>query len=366
MAVLILLLLGTIYFNAQKQAMLSEHRLSMQLVAESYIPKLLRWIKMNKGERYFPKNLAYSTALLDDYGRIIASNIKHLEYVNVKKELRLHQGYIYFRIPLAMYDQPGRYLIFETKDNQLWLYDALRVLIVSGIVLFLSLFFVGYYLAKFFLRPMRDAVHLLDQFIKDTTHELNTPVSTIATNIETFNREGLSEGQSKKMNRIDIAAKTIATIYDDLTYLILNHNVSAFDELVDFQQLIEERSDYFLDMIEQKKITLERSLDPCSFAMDRTKAIRLVDNLLSNAIKYNVINGKIIITLRKNALTIADTGRGIPEDKIQTIFQRYQRADVSVGGFGIGLHIVAMIVKEYDHLLHFQTHTLHLQFLHAR
>ncbi|HEX5623193.1 MAG TPA: ATP-binding protein, partial [Sulfuricurvum sp.] len=72
------------------------------------------------------------------------------------------------------------------------------------------------------------------------------------------------------------------------------------------------------------------------------------DNLLSNAIKYNRMNGTIIIRLEEGRLCIEDNGIGIPSSMISQVFERYARADKSVGGFGIGLHIVAMIAKEYN------------------
>jgi two-component system, OmpR family, sensor kinase len=82
--------------------------------------------------------------------------------------------------------------------------------------------------------------------------------------------------------------------------------------------------------------------------MDRNKLGRLIDNIISNAIKYNRIGGNIDIVLKEKTLKVSDTGIGIPADKIERIFERYQRANDSVGGFGIGLNIVAMIAKEYD------------------
>ncbi|MDX1295530.1 MAG: HAMP domain-containing sensor histidine kinase, partial [Sulfurimonadaceae bacterium] len=145
-----------------------------------------------------------------------------------------------------------------------------------------------------------------------------------------------------------IAARTISTIYDDLTYLVLNHKVAVKDEPVDINALITERLEYFQTRYEQKRLEVEfRAEEAVTVMIDRNKAARLIDNLLSNAIKYNRIGGSIAIRSSREVLRITDTGKGIPEEKIQRVFERYQRADESVGGFGIGLNIVAMIAKEY-------------------
>jgi two-component system OmpR family sensor kinase len=74
---------------------------------------------------------------------------------------------------------------------------------------------------------------------------------------------------------------------------------------------------------------------------------RIIDNLLSNAINYNKMGGTLKLLLDHETLCVQDNGIGIPADMIEEVFERYTRADKSVGGFGIGLHIVAMIAKEY-------------------
>jgi two-component system OmpR family sensor kinase len=77
---------------------------------------------------------------------------------------------------------------------------------------------------------MRDALHLLDRFIKDTTHELNTPISAIITNIEMIDKDSLDDKLARKINRIDIGAKTISNIYEDLTFLTLNNKIISQNE----------------------------------------------------------------------------------------------------------------------------------------
>jgi two-component system OmpR family sensor kinase len=74
----------------------------------------------------------------------------------------------------------------------------------------------------------------------------------------------------------------------------------------------------------------------------------VIDNLLSNAIKYNKIKGSIIIVLDKDYLSIKDSGIGIKKDDLNFIQQRFQRANSSEGGFGIGLDIVGQVVSYYN------------------
>lgn len=348
MSVLILTLLGVLYYQYAKTLMLSSHRLAMQLESESYVPRLSDWLEHDRNLSKFPKDLAYKTALYGYDKKAIVSRL-HTHEINFKENIYLFNNHIYLVIPLAPYDMGDFYLVFETKDDGLWRQQTLEITLAFGAVLFLILVGIGFLLSRLILRPMNEAIALLDDFIKDTTHELNTPVSAILTNIEALHENELSPAVQKKLKRIEIASRTISTLYDDLTYLILNHDLATQDIQLDLSHLLQERLEYFRHRIEQKKITLNLTVDSdVMITIDHTKATRVIDNLLSNAIKYNHMEGIISIILAQGILCIEDNGIGIPSEMIERVFERYTRADKSVGGFGIGLNIVAMIAKEYD------------------
>jgi two-component system OmpR family sensor kinase len=239
-------------------------------------------------------------------------------------------------------------LVIQAPLNSLWAKSVVKTLGFYGSILFLFMMGLGYFLVRIILTPMRDAIELLDRFIKDTTHELNTPVTTILSNIEMMDKTQFDEKLLKKIQRIDIGARTISNLYEDLTYLTLSHKIISHNETVDLKALIEERVLYFSLFAESRKIVISTDLNEnIILHVDRKKIAKLIDNLLSNAIKYNKINGTIKIVLEKGFFELTDSGRGIAKEKIDTMFRRYARADTSVGGFGIGLSIVSMIAKEY-------------------
>jgi len=348
MSVLILALIGTLYYQFQQEQMLSSHRLAMQLQSETYIPKVKKWLENGHDLKTFPSDLAYKTALYGyDKDLLIGNTFK--QSIDFNKNIYLDSHTIHLVLPLAPYGLGEYYLVFETPDDELWKTQTIRYFLIFGSLLFLILALIGFGLSRLLLSPMNEAIALLDDFIKDTTHELNTPVSAILTNIESLHDNDLPEMVQKKLKRIEIASRTISTLYDDLTYLILNHDLAIVNIELNISLLIIERIEYFRHRIEQKKIDLQLYIDPeVMVTIDSTKATRVIDNLLSNAIKYNRIGGIIVVRLNSEGLCIEDNGIGIPEDMIERIFERYTRADKSVGGFGIGLHIVAMIAKEYD------------------
>ncbi len=346
MAFLILTLIGTIYYRYAKELMLSTHRLSMQIEAESYVPEVLVWKASGSERERFPKDMAYKTAIFTKNGTPVVSycdaGVEHF-MPGIYKE----GDHIHFVMALGSYGMKELLLVFETRDDALWLREMWMNLLLYGGALFIALLTLGIVLSRLFIRPMREAVMLLDNFIKDTTHELNTPVSTIVTNIETIDSSLLDEKTRTKIRRIDISAKTIAAIYDDLTYLILHHKVAVVDKPLHVDEVVKERLAYFSDHFKQKSLSVNAELSECVLSIDETKIRRVIDNLLSNAIKYNKRGGRIDIKVDTTQLQVSDSGKGIPSEKLDHIFERYSRFDKSVGGFGIGLNIVASIVKEY-------------------
>lgn len=348
LVIVILALLSTLYYQYAKTQMISSHRLAMQLESESYVPALNDWLQLDRNLTTFPKDLAYKTALYGYDKKFLAGNIRG-KSLHFKESISLDGKYIHLIVSLAPYEMGDFYLIFETYDDGLWRKQAIETALIIGSILFAFLLLIGFILARLLLKPMNEAIALLDDFIKDTTHELNTPISAILTNLEALKDEDVPLSMQKKLTRIEIASRTISTLYNDLTYLILNHDLAVINEPLNVSELLQERLEYFRHHLEQKKIHCTNNIqDTIFFTIDRTKMTRIIDNLLSNAIKYNKMGGTLSVHLEKECLCVVDSGIGIPSNMIEEVFERYTRADKSVGGFGIGLHIVAMIAKEYN------------------
>lgn len=221
--------------------------------------------------------------------------------------------------------------------------SKLKLNIVFIFLIFYSIIaLVGWYLAKLFLKPIKDERERLNNFIKDTTHELNTPITAL---IMSSNSENISQ---KQLERIKFSAKRISEIYKDLTYIFLENIDKKSIENLSISKIIKEEISNFEPMIIRKKITIFLDIDEFYYDINKDDFIRLFNNLFSNAIKYNKQDGKIELILKNSSLIIKDSGIGIPKDKIKDIFNRYYRATNQSGGFGLGLNIVNIICKKYN------------------
>jgi two-component system OmpR family sensor kinase len=157
----------------------------------------------------------------------------------------------------------------------------------------------------------------------------------------------IGAANAKRLRRINVAARTVSTLYEDLKFATLEQNRETEDTVLDMRALIVGRLEFFEILMESKRLTLETHVSEAKLTADRRLVERVVDNLLSNAIKYNRRGGTIRVALRPGELVIQDTGVGIAPDVLPMIFERYARFNESKGGFGIGLSIVRRIVDHY-------------------
>lgn len=341
-------LLSVYYYQSQEKFMLSDQR--ALLTKYAYIQtKRLKVLHHFFDERTeYPRDPRFKSAIYDlEHMKIFSL----LEDENVRfdeEEIYISNDHIHLVKTLDEFYLGTKYLIIEVKESREWVGETWRNIILYGFLVFAFFMLFGFYLMKLFLKPMRDSIVLLDRFIKDTTHELNTPLSAILANIEMMDTDVMDEKNKTKLSRINIAAKTVSILYKDLMYLTLEQEKANEDEEIEIKELIYDRAEYFSVLAQSKHLECNLDLKEATIIMDRRKLTRVVDNLISNAIKYNKRNGTVGIKLRQGELIIWDTGIGINEKNIPWMFDRYMRFNNSEGGFGVGLSIVKKILDEYN------------------
>ena len=348
LVLVILSVVSFLYYKFQKDLMLQEKRHILQNYSNDLVNRLKDLHVNIDKHNIYPRDDKFESAIFDSDKEEIFSTLKS-QNVSLDDVIYLSGDYIHFIKEPESYYLGSKFIIIEIPDDNIWFENIKYKMLISFVMAFLFMIFIGYFISKLFLRPMRDALHLLDRFIKDTTHELNTPVTAIITNIEMIDKSLLDEKLAKKINRIEIGAKTISNIYEDLTFVTLNNQIISNNEDLNLSNILKQRVDFFKSLAIMKKITFKLNIkDDVFLFCDNKKISKLIDNLLSNAIKYNKISGTIKIVLSENSFIIEDSGKGISAENLATLFERYTRFDKSVGGFGIGLNIVSLIAKEYN------------------
>ena len=350
-SILVLVILGVItflYYQFKKDLMLQDVRQTLQNYSNTQIANLKELhINIDKSDIY-PRDERFNSAIYDSSKKKIFSTLL-MGDVKLDEVIYLKDGYIHLIKEPESYYLGSKYVIVEIEDDNIWFANIKYKMLFWFLFSFILLLFVGYFIAKLFLKPMRESIQMLDRFIKDTTHELNTPIAAILSNIQMINKDNIDEKLAKKINRIEIGAKTISNIYEDLTFVSLNNQIISNNEKLYFSQILNQRVDFFKSIASSNKIEFILDIkDDIFIVCDVKKLSKLIDNILSNAIKYNKFQGFIKVTLKDKILIIEDSGKGMSKDNLSNLFTRYKRFDKSVGGFGIGLNIVSLIAKEYD------------------
>lgn len=291
-----------------------------------------------------PSNLSkldsYKIAFYDENKKKIFGNIE--DKIDFSKEL-IQKNEHYILIDDSVLGHLGVYFIVIKED----LYSKkISELKIQTLIFFLFIYslisIMGFYLARLFIKPIKEEREKLNNFIRDTTHELNTPISAILMSTE---NEVLS---AKQIERVRLSAKRISEMYKDLIYIFLEDKEKKEINIYNLKTLIYEQLEYFEPLASKKRIKMDLDMEDFNYKINRDDFIRIVNNLISNAIKYNKMGGKISIKLKDKSIIISDTGIGIPEEKIKDIYKRYYRATSEQGGFGIGLNIVNHICKKYN------------------
>jgi len=334
------------------------HRLSdyqnekLKTQTQNLIPKLRELHKSFDEVLYYPVQKGLNSAIYDIDKNYLVGDLKPSPYFKDKmdknEEFWRDGDYIYYLTKVYPHYLGAAYLISRAKFDPSPINELREKLALFFLLSAIFVFFIAYLLGKLFLFPMKSALSMLDDFIKDTAHELNTPVSVILANTELLKEFYPNLQTSEELSRIEIASKRLSRIYDDLTFLKLNHKRHRNVKEIDLSSLAKERAAYFEIMAKARRIELKAKIKEGVFLrMDFEDAAKLMDNLISNALKYTKPQGEVEIILDEKFLIVKDNGIGIESRYKKFVLRRFFRANDSEGGFGLGLSIVKEIVDYY-------------------
>jgi signal transduction histidine kinase len=209
---------------------------------------------------------------------------------------------------------------------------------VKFIIATLFLFIIALFFTLYSLKPIRKALQLNDEFIKDILHDFNTPITSIQLNIKMLNEE----------NKENIFIKRITQGINNI--VLLQNNLKDFlqqspsqNEKVDIAELAKTRLNIIKDTYPKLTYNYEKKND-LIYVSNKEILSRIFDNLLSNASKYNKVNGEVSIVVKGTCLFFKDTGKGI--QNVDKVMKRYYKEQER--GLGLGLHIVQKLIDELN------------------
>jgi two-component system sensor histidine kinase TctE len=203
---------------------------------------------------------------------------------------------------------------------------------------------------------LRTSVQSQQQFIADTAHQLRTPITGMQAQLGLLVAEPAAQPVKARLLTLQEGVKQLAHSANQLLTLARadpSANISAKNQVVDLQSIVNEVAARFFDRALQSGIDLGVDATPTSIRADPSLLDDLLSNLVDNALKYTPTGGSVTASAgEKNGrpyLAVVDTGAGIPEAERQRVRQRFYRMPNSPGhGSGLGLAIVDEIARLYD------------------
>ena len=194
------------------------------------------------------------------------------------------------------------------------------------------------------------------QLVADAAHELKSPITMLLLFMErSMERQDLPGDFSHSLTRQIGTLRRMGRLVKNLLDIsVLEQQDSLHVEIFDFNEMADKVLNDFKVVFESSDIRIENHIPPrCRIKGDREKLQRLLINLVDNATKYNIVGGKIQITLteKNNSVHISvwNTGVGIPTNDLHNVLKKFYRVEKSrsqkYGGSGLGLTIVHRIAR---------------------
>ncbi|MEM7556873.1 MAG: ATP-binding protein [Cyanobacteria bacterium P01_A01_bin.84] len=210
---------------------------------------------------------------------------------------------------------------------------------------------------------------LEDEFISLVSHELRTPMNSIIGSLDLLATQKLGTLTPQGQQVIDIAinnTERLIRLVNDILDLerIKSGKISMYKIECNIKQLLIQAVQAMQQMADSKEITLEIEAIEAEIYADPDRILQTLTNLLSNAIKFSDpgqtvwLQSSVKPQLQSNIkpqnleIKVQDQGRGIPQGKLQLIFERFQQVDASdsraKGGTGLGLPICRTIIEQHN------------------
>jgi signal transduction histidine kinase len=202
------------------------------------------------------------------------------------------------------------------------------------------------------------ADRLKSEFVANVSYQLRTPLNTIMGFSEILTNQYFGTLNDRQMEYtrtiMDASKKLLLLINDVLDLATIEAGRMALDqEIIPVATLMNGAKQMTAEWARQQslEILIDCPSDIGSFEVDANRMKQVLFNLISNAVKYTPPGGRITLQARHVgewiALTVADTGIGIPEEDLERVFGKFERANAQArqSGAGLGLSLVKSFVE---------------------
>lgn len=207
-------------------------------------------------------------------------------------------------------------------------------------------------------RDIQEADRRKNEFLSMLAHELRNPMAPLLNGIEYLSRASQgAEDLSKIHNMMERQLHHLVRLVDDLLDIsrITRDMIELQLEPVEAATIVSRAVEVSKPLVDSRmhELTVALPTEPIWINADAVRLAQVLSNLLNNAAKYTEKRGKIRLSVERDGgdvvFRVRDTGVGIPEDMLSSVFELFTQvkrtSDRSQGGLGIGLTLVRRLVE---------------------
>lgn len=262
---------------------------------------------------------------------------------------RFYQQQFRERLPSTYYEFP----MLTADGRELWIGQNVHILMDGAWV-------TGFQAVARDITARREVERLKDEFVSVAGHELRTPLTSIRGSLELLASGVLGPVPEKGLSILQIAVRNTERLVRLVGDLLDMERLASGKAGLEFracssEELVRVAIENVQGMAERAGVVLTDRTRPARIWADPDRIVQVLVNLLSNAVKYSPEHGEVAVQAVEQGgelrFEVRDEGRGIPADKLEYVFGRFQqvdRADARIkGGSGLGLAIARSIVEQH-------------------
>lgn len=211
---------------------------------------------------------------------------------------------------------------------------------------------------RFAKEEAEDAGRIKEQFLSTMSHEIRTPLNAIIGTTNLLEMENPDLAGNARLKMLKFGSNNLLTLINDILDFqkIESGNLEIVNEDVNLHELVENIIETWKSVPQSENVSIKQHYsDALSdyYLFDGIRLTQVLNNLLSNALKFTE-KGQVHVDIQQGGdgivqFAVKDTGIGIPQNKLETIFESFKQVNSThtskVGGTGLGLSISKRLVE---------------------
>lgn len=289
---------------------------------------------------------------------IIVQQTDIISYVNAALATGQETGVIGTYAFMVQQKRYGKIVVFlDISIQQQQNRNLIATTVTIGLISIFIFFVIALILSFWLVKPVKETIDKQKLFISNASHELKTPLAVISANADVLESEigdnkwlSYIRSESVRMSELVNELLCLARLDDKSGHKLIMSEFNLTDVVLQtalpFESTVFEMG---------KKFDVDAEPD-IMYRGDESSIKHVLTILIDNAIKYSSEHGEIFVKLYthsgKKVIEVYNTGDGIPQDKLDKVFERFYRQDEArnskSGGYGLGLAIAKATVERHN------------------